>query len=162
MTSYLTISAQQQPLETAELSSFTNATPTHCAERTAALDGITQSTLPNDSIIVIAHLGDGDIRPNLNWRRLHNVRMYWTQYLPGEARRRPETIILAEGERIRGYGHLEFYVGGRLVWVMKVARNADLSLGTCYLPDESYIRNRVFNPCWLESNRIFIHAATGM
>lgn len=105
--------------------------------------------------MVIARLGDGETRPNLSWRRLHNVRVYWIEYLYEEHRRKPETIVLAEGERVKGFGHLEFYVGGKLVEVLKVARNADLSVGSCYPPDESYIRDGVFNRCRLESDKNF-------
>ncbi|MCA1618000.1 MAG: hypothetical protein LC795_01520 [Acidobacteria bacterium] len=147
--------AQQPPLEPVKLSDFANAKPGRCEYRTAILDGIHQKTPADETITVIARLGDGETRTNLSWRRLHNVRVYWTQYLYKEHRRKPETIILAEGERVKGLGHLEFYVGGKLVEVMKVARTADLSIGSCYPPDDSYIRNRIFNPCWLESNRNF-------
>jgi hypothetical protein len=147
--------AQQPPLEPVKLSDFANAKPGRCEYRTAILDGIHQKTPAEGMIMVIARLGNRETRPNLSWRRLHNVRVYWTEYLYKEHRRKPETIILAEGERVSGLGHLEFYVGGKLVEVMKVARNADLSIGSCYPPDDSYIRNRVFNPCWLESDRNF-------
>ncbi len=150
------VEAQEPPpLSTYRLSDFDGYRPAHCADRTAALDGITQKTPADELIFVIARLGSGETRPNLNWRRLHNVRAYWTGYLPEGHRRKPETIILAEGERISGYGHLEFYVGGNLVWVIKIARNSDVDFGDCYPPDDSYIRNRVYNPCWVESHRIF-------
>jgi hypothetical protein len=147
--------AQQPPLEPVKLSDFANAKPGRCEYRTAILVGIHQKTPADETIMVIARLGDGETRPNLSWRRLHNVRVYWTEYLYKEYGRKPETIILAEGEKVKGLGQLEFYVGGKLVEVMKVARNADLSIGSCYPPDDSYIRNRVFNSCWLESDKNF-------
>jgi hypothetical protein len=115
------------------------------------LDYINQDAKADGLIIVVARLGDGDIRPNLNWRRLYNVRAYWTEFL----RRKPETIILAEGERVKGYGQMEFYLGGNLVYVLKIARNADVDFGNCYPPDDSYIRNGVFDPCWLKNHRVF-------
>jgi hypothetical protein len=130
--------------------------PSSCAERTAILDVITQRVATDELIIVIARLGYGETRPNLNHRRLHNVRIYWTEYLNPEGRRRPETIVLAEAERIRGYGRLEFYVGGTLEWVMKVARNADLDVLPCYPEDFDEVeRTRVFDPCRLASARNF-------
>ena len=153
-----TMAQQASPLAPVKLSDFANAKPEPCAARTAALDGIVQKTPADELIIVIAHLGDGDVRPNLNRRRLHNVRAYWTQYLyEGREgyRRNPKTIILAEGEKVKGFGQLEFYVGGKLVWVLKVARNADVDFGDCYPPDDSFIRHRVYDPCWVKSHQIF-------
>jgi hypothetical protein len=38
-------------------------------------------------------------------------------------------IITAEGERVRGLGQLEFYVGGKLHSIFKVRRNKDLVAG---------------------------------
>jgi len=143
------------PLPRVEQGDFADAKPSNCASRTAALDGITQKTPKDESIIVIARPGEGDTRPGLSRRRLHNVRAYWSEYPPAEYRRRPETIVLAEGERVGGFGRLEFYVGGNLVWVDKVARNADLRVGECYPPDDSYIRNGVFYLCEVRGNRIF-------
>jgi hypothetical protein len=146
---------QPAPLPPVKPSDFVNDKPSNCASRTAALDGITQKVPPDELIIVIARPGDGDTRSDLSRRRLYNVRAYWSQFPPAEYRRGAETIILAEGERFGGYGQLEFYVGGKLVWVDKVARNADLRVGECYPPDDSYIRNGVFDLCEVRGNRIF-------
>jgi hypothetical protein len=147
---------QPPPLAPIKLSDFADVKPSYCGERIAVLDGINQKTPADESIIVIARLGDGDTRSNLNRRRLHNVRVYWAEYPESkDYRRKPETIHLAEGERTKGYGHLEFYVGGKLVYVMKVAPDADLFIGECYPPDDSYIRNRVYDPCRVKSQQIF-------
>jgi hypothetical protein len=147
--------AAQSSLESVQLSDYANSKPMGCADRQAGIDVISQNTPADELIIVIARLGTGETRPNLNWRRLHNVRVFWTEFLEKSGRRKPETIRLAEGENVKGFGHLEFYVGGKLVGVVKVARNADLSLGSCYPPDDSYIRNRVYNPCRVKSDRNF-------
>lgn len=146
---------QPPPLMPVDLADFANRSPDHCEARTAAMDGITQKTPPNDAIIVIARLGTGETKPNLNWRRLQNVRAYWTQAIALEARRKPEKILLAQGERANGYGRLEFYVAGKLVWVMNIPRNADVDFGDCVAPDDTYIRNRVYDPCWIKAHRIF-------
>jgi hypothetical protein len=143
------------PLQPVNVADFVNHKPQLCESRTAAMDGITQKTPPNKQLIVIARLGAGETKRNLNWRRLENVRAYWTQAIAPEARRRPETIILAEGERVRGLGRLEFYVAGNLVWVINVPRNADLDFGDCVAPDDTYIRHRVYDPCWVKGHRIF-------
>jgi hypothetical protein len=150
-----TVAQQPPPLEPVKLSGYANAKPAACAHRSAIADGIHQSTPADELIIVIARPGDGDTKSNLSWRRLHNIRAYWTEFLDVGYRRKPETIILAEGERVKGYGQLEFYVSGRLVEVLKVARNSDVDFSNCYPPDDSYIRKGVYNPCWVKSHRIF-------
>src|SRR4030095_8628053 len=152
---YATNLQQQPPLQPVNLSDFANRKPQLCESRTADLDGITQKTPLNEAIIVIARLGISETKRNLNRRRLENVRAYWTQAVALEARRKLETIILAEGERTAGYGRLEFYVLGKLVWVMNVPCNADVDFGDCVAPDDSYIRNGVYDPCWIKSHRIF-------
>jgi hypothetical protein len=142
---------QPPPLPPVKLADFADAKPAQCQFRTPMLDYIDQDAKTDGLIIVIARLGDGDIRPNLNWRRLYNVRAYWTEF----RRRKSETIILAEGARVKGYGQMEFYLGGNLVYVLKIARNSDVWFGDCYPPEDSYIRKGVYNPCWVKSQQIF-------
>ena len=150
------INAQQAPpLQPINLADFVNRKPELCESRSAAMDGITQKVPLDEPIIVIAHLGVGETKLHLNWRRLQNVRAYWMHGLAPVAQRKSEMIILAEGERVSGYGRLEFYAAGRLVWVLNIPRNADVDFGDCVAPDDSYIRNRVYDPCWIKSHRIF-------
>jgi hypothetical protein len=105
---------------------------TNCENNIAVLGGIAQSTAPEDLMIVISRLGEDETKRHLNRRRLHNIRIYLTSYLTvAGGRRRAETIILAEGERVKGYGRLELYVGGKLAYVFKMKRNADLLVGNC-------------------------------
>lgn len=125
--------------------------PTGCEYNTAILDGLAQKTKPNELIIVIAHLGPKDTKPNLNDRRLHNVRVYLTEFLTDPSvRRRPETIVLAQGERAEDYGSVEFYVNGQLVNTLKIRPNADLSVANCgWEPPENPCPNAMRNlfPC---------------
>ena len=126
-----------------------------CAHREAVINGVHQST-PGDKILtVVARPGEGDVRPALPARRLYNVRAYLTEFLPPEHRRRADMILLAVGERVAGLGRLEFYAGGQTVGVIKVARNADVTFGNCYPPDDSYIRNGVYDLCRVKSHRIY-------
>jgi hypothetical protein len=147
------VQQQGPPLEPRKLSDFDQAKPTGCDDRNAVLDVITQKTPADQSIIVVARQGTGETRSDLSWRRLENVRAYWTKFLLPAGRRDPKTIILAQGEKVEGYGQLEFYAGGNLVEVIKVARNADLFIGTCI--DEKFIRHGTYDPCELKSDRIF-------
>ena len=154
--SSLTAVGQQPPQRApVRLSDFENAKPTYCGDRIAVLDGIHQTVPADELIIVIARAGDHDKRASLSKRRLHNVRVYWSEFLYEKSRRNPETIILAEGERVKGLGRLEFYVGGKLDHVMKVAPNADLFVGECYPPDDSFVKNGVYDPCKVTSQRNF-------
>jgi hypothetical protein len=149
------IAQQPPPLPTVKLSDLADATPAQCQFRTPMLDYMNQDAGSDGVITVIARLGDGDIRPNLNRRRLYNVRAYWTEFPPQGQRRKPETIILKEGERVKGYGRMEFYLGENLVYVLKIARNSDVDFGNCYPPDDSYIRKGIYNACWVKSQRVF-------
>jgi hypothetical protein len=129
--------------------------PPRCAYREVIIEGANRNT-PGDQILtVVARPGDGDVRPGLSARRLSNARAYLTEFGPPEYRRRPEKVLLAVGERVAGLGRLEFYAGGRTVGVIKVARNADVTFGNCYPPDDSYIRNGVYDLCRVKSHQIY-------
>lgn len=128
---------------------MTQSRPTGCEYNTAILDGLAQKTKTDELIIVIAHLGPKDTKPNLNDRRMHNVRVYLTEFLTDSSvRRRPETIVLAQGDRAQDYGSVEFYVNGKLVDTLKIRPNADLSVANCgWEPPE--------NPCPTAMRNLF-------
>ena len=77
----------------------------------------------DQTIIVIARLGTGETSRKLAGSRLRQVSDYLNRRLPRER------IITAEGERVRGLGQLEFYVGGKLHSIFRVKRNRDLVAG---------------------------------
>jgi hypothetical protein len=62
---------------------------------------------------------------------------------------------LAEGERVKGFGRLDFYVGGKLDYVMPVAPDADLFVGNCYPPDDNFIKNGIYDPCRVADQQNF-------
>jgi hypothetical protein len=130
--------------------------PARCHDYNAILDVTAQNTPHDKLIIVIARLGDGETRSNLNWRRLHNVRTYWTEYYLDK--RKQDMIVLAVGERVQGHGRVELYVGGKLIAMLKLRRNADLVIGECYTTPEGTPfcddeMNRGFYPCRDKSSR---------
>ena len=148
----ITLTAQEKEiLRSRQSSEFMDAKPKRCWQNELMLDVISQRTPADEAIIVIARLGDKDLKPNLNKRRLQNIRTYWTQYLTGSGKRNPETVIVAEGEPINGYGQVEFYVRGQLVEVFKAHPNSDLRVAECYvLPDEPQCaeeKQKLFYPC---------------
>jgi hypothetical protein len=146
--------AQQAGLPAVAVGDFEKYGLTKCWERTDALGYIHQQTV-GGMITVVARPGTDDKRPDLSRRRLRNVHAYMTQYLNPGYRRDPKTIAMVEGDRVEGYGRLEFYVGGRLVWLIKAPPDMDLDFGDCYPPDDSFIRRHRYDPCWVKSHRIF-------
>lgn len=87
-------------------------------------------------IIAVARLGTGERNPELNRRRLHNVKAYLTTF---GWKRLPETVVTAEGERLNGYGRIDIYVRGGHWATLAVRRNQDLIVGLC---EPDYMRGR--------------------
>jgi hypothetical protein len=136
---------------------FTNANPETCAYRRMQLDVISQHVPTDKTLIVIARRGERDARPDLNRRRLHNVRAYLTQ--DGSSfRRDSKTVILAEGERVKGqFGQIEFYLDGRLIEVIKINGNGDFVID-CYggVDDADPCgedRQKLFYPCKTDARK---------
>jgi hypothetical protein len=75
------------------------------------------------TIIIIARLGNGESSHNLARLRLREVTEYLNRTFSGER------IVVAEGERVRGPGQLEFYVAGKLHSIFRIKRNRDLVKG---------------------------------
>jgi hypothetical protein len=86
------------------------------------------------TIIAIARLGDGEMKRDLNRRRLHNVRIFLMDF---GWHRDPGTVITAEGEKVKGYGRVELYVRGNLFAALAVRRNQDLLVGSCVGPERN-------------------------
>lgn len=86
----------------------------------------------NGVLILIARLSNGE-RQELNRRRLFNVRLKLNTALSVPI----DKIIVAEGERSKGFGRVEFYLGGELVGVLLVQKNSDICVGCCD-PDERF------------------------
>jgi len=77
--------------------------------------------------IIIARLGNGECSRELNQRRLYNVQTFLSRYKTISA----ENIVVAEGEKARGYGRVEIYVGGKLLTALTVLKNEDLMVDCC-------------------------------
>jgi hypothetical protein len=102
--------------------------PVNCESDIAMLDLASNEAGVKGLIIIIARLGDGDRNVALNRRRLHNVRVYLTEW---DGRRDPATVVTAAGKRVKGYGRIEIYIGGKLFSVILIRPNADLIVGSC-------------------------------
>src|SRR5437588_805282 len=103
----------------------TDPKPTNCENHIAVLQAANHDAGKDGLIILIARLGNGDNKPDLNRHRLHSARAYLTDYLSVRPR---NTIVIAEGEKVEGYGRIEIYIGGKLYYVLAVKANADLSV----------------------------------
>jgi hypothetical protein len=104
--------------------------PTNCAYNSMIVDSVRSKLLSSDSkndyLIAIARLGNGERTSELNRRRLYTVRQYLI------ARGVPsDRLIVAEGERIKGYGRVELYSRGELVENLVGERCADLPVQNC-------------------------------
>src|SRR5947209_14220385 len=72
--------------------------PTGCEYNDAILDTLAQQTKRDHVIVVVARLGTGEQRKDLNQRRLHNVLVYLTEFITEQGgRRKPDDVVLAEG-----------------------------------------------------------------
>lgn len=155
--SFLTVMSNDSSIRT-ELNPVGQELPTGCELNVAVLDGLAQKAEGDDLIIVVARLGRNETKTNLNRRRLHNVLIYLTEFLTdGRVRRKPKTIVLAEGEKSHDSGRIELYLKGKLFDVLRVKRNADLPVGYCALePPEKPCpaEERNLYPCRDRFNRL--------
>jgi hypothetical protein len=70
-------------------------------------------------VILIARLGKGENSRTLNRRRLYNVREGFQVTL-----RIMKPIVIAEGERVNGFGRVEVYLGGKFFGALVAQRNS--------------------------------------
>jgi hypothetical protein len=88
-------------------------------------------------LILVARLGRGEARRELNRRRLYNVAQRYTAVLGVSA----EQVVAAEGERVDDFGRVEIYWNGVLAGALVARKNRDLAV-TCCGPDEQYYPDR--------------------
>jgi hypothetical protein len=102
--------------------------PMGCEGAAARLDFavIEANKLDGAYLIIIARLGTGEVSSNLNQTRLAVAKEYVLR------RGADLKYVLAQGERVKGLGRLELYVGGKLYDVLPLKRNAK---GYC-LPEQ--------------------------
>lgn len=88
---------------------------------------LSQSVDENETIILIARLGNGESSRRLSRRRLQAVH----EFLPVVRGLKPplheKQIVLAAGERVRGLGRIEAYIRGRLFMVFMFERNKNFA-----------------------------------
>jgi len=77
------------------------------------------------SIILVARLGTGERGHRLSRERLRQLAAHLTKNRSFPKGR----LVMAEGERARGLGQVEVYVGGKLYVILMVKRGRDFATG---------------------------------
>ncbi len=93
-----------------------------------------EKTKGDGVLIIVVRLGDGENSHELMRRRLYNVRQYFKKR---GNRLASEKIIIVEGERAKGYGQVEYYLGGKLYERLLFPKNGYICHSCCG-PDEGY------------------------
>lgn len=132
--------AQDSPTDTRVAKSV----PGNCETNSAELDDLRNEALEGTAkdgvIIAIARLGNRETSRVHNRRRLLAVKGYLIKYgVPAQR------IVMAEGERVDGYGRVELYAAGKLRNVLLTNPNKALCVECCD-PDDAdfypYRRNK--------------------
>ena len=98
----------------------------YCESTKADFDLIAQVANGEESnVIVIARLGRGEYSRSVNRLRLSQLRD-WLQNVRGYP---PDRVVTAEGERLRGLGQVEVYIGGKPFIIYRMRRNRDFFRG---------------------------------
>ena len=93
--------------------------PVHCDDVLLYLDDtVSRSAKLGDAyLIVIARLGKGERSARLNRVRLSAIESYLR-------RKSKSKLVTAEGSRVEGLGRVEIYVGGQLMYTLRIVRNS--------------------------------------
>lgn len=89
---------------------------------------------PNGAIILVARLGKGETRRELNHRRLFNVSERYRRNLGLPM----EKVIETEGKRVDSFGRVEVYWNGELAGALLVSKNSDLCVSCCPANEDHY------------------------
>lgn len=96
------------------------------------IDGMaSEARESGERLFVVVRPGAGETSRRLSRARLHNTRRHLSSKGFG-----PRATVFAEGERVRGEGRIEFYLGSRLRLVVLARRNEMPNLTCCedYIP----------------------------
>lgn len=98
-----------------------------CEEHLAISDFLlNEAEVQSESIILIARLGDGETSRRYNQQRLAAIK----DTIGFRNRYPSEKFVLTQGERVKGKGQVEVYIGGRLSTIFKAGRRKNLR-GRC-------------------------------
>ena len=121
---------------------------TQCGYANSILDGIRGKSDKDDLIILIARSGDLDTNPNVNLRRLHNIKTYLAEAFPFSSN--ADNIITAVGADVKGLAVIDIYFKGKNAARFYMGANRDLLVGDCFFDTEKYK-----SVCEVESQKKF-------
>jgi len=102
-----------------------------------------EQTNENKVLIVIVRLGDGETSRELIRRRLYNLRQYFFKEY-GNLFKSEKKFVFAEGERVAGYGRVEYYLGGELYERLVFHKNGYICHSCCGLDHNYYPEKEVY------------------
>ena len=109
-----------------------------CQRNTINIANLKQvARLKNEKVFVIVHLGSGEISQRLNRRRLRDIGAEFDQVSPMDR----SSLILAEGERVKGQPRADVYLGSELYFVSYMPKNGDFCSLCCDRRREFYKNN---------------------
>jgi hypothetical protein len=120
------IPESQMGSPSSDLPFFSPSEPQGCEINRLYIDdaGERARKIQNSYVIAVARLGTGERSVLLNRRRLSDVKNFLEQIAHAK-------VVTAQSERVTGYGVIELYVGGKLLYKLPVARNRGIYLGSC-------------------------------
>lgn len=82
-------------------------------------------------LFVISRRGSTDSHPNIEFRRLQHLKIYFSHKRLGN-----EELVYAVGDQVRGEGRLEYYLGSALRLIVYARKNAVPNYTCCpdYIP----------------------------
>jgi hypothetical protein len=114
------------------------STPDGCEMNSSSLNIVAKDELPRDGVVIaIARLGNGETSRLLNQRRLLGVKGGLIKSGLPEQR-----IVIAEGERVIGYGRVELYSAGKLQMTLLAFPNKVLCVDCCFDPPNALHQQR--------------------
>ncbi|HEX9961723.1 MAG TPA: hypothetical protein VGB00_12360 [Pyrinomonadaceae bacterium] len=129
--SFSAVSAQEQNQTFPLIPKYQIEEPS-CDTSQNAVGGLKNYFSRNELIIIISHTGTNE-KESFGKRRLHNAKMFYDKAFLKEYTRPPESILIAEGEKVKGRGYLDFYIAGKLELRIVFRKNADLWIGKCVI-----------------------------
>jgi hypothetical protein len=118
----LAVAAQEQKLEPIEEGFGVSDRPLNCETTLVRMENIGRlakaSTDEKGVLILIARRGNGEKSLTLSRRRLTNVR-HGLQVTLGIVK----PIVVAEGERVSGFGRVEVYLDGKFIGALLARKN---------------------------------------
>ncbi len=106
--------------------------------------------LPMSAVIIVSHLGI-DEKVNVGKRRLNNAKIFLSKERDPQYGRSLESIVVAEGDRSKDKGFVDFFVGGQLELRIFLPKNRDLLVQPCVgEPEQKECATklqRLFYPC---------------